>query len=66
MRGIFKMGDRFAMGMFLLLSGGTVVGLGMTSMVRTKAKKGAGADFDELLAGVENSVREGGSASRND
>lgn len=53
MRGMFKMGDRMAMGMFLLLSGATVVTLGMTSVARTKGKR---KEFDALMAGVEKSV----------
>ena len=39
MSGMFKMGDRMEMGMFLLLSGATVVTLGMTSVARTKGRK---------------------------
>jgi hypothetical protein len=53
MSGMFKMGDRMAMGMFLLLSGATVVTLGMTSVARTKGRK---KEFDALMAGVEESV----------
>lgn len=56
MRGLFKMGDRMAMGMFLLLSGATVVTLGMTSAARTKGKQKA---FDELLAGVNERMGKG-------
>ncbi|MEO2192247.1 MAG: hypothetical protein ABGY24_07385 [bacterium] len=53
MSGMFKMGDRMAMGMFLLLSGATVVTLGMTSVARTKGRK---KEFDALMAGVEERV----------
>jgi hypothetical protein len=54
MRGAFRVGDRAAMGIFLLVSGVTVVGLGLTSAARTKAKQSG--DFDALLsnAGLEN------------
>jgi len=51
----FKMGDRVAMGMFLMLSGATVVTLGMTSVARTKGKK---KEFDALMADVEAGVSE--------
>ena len=53
MSGMFKMGDRMAMGMFLLLSGATVVTLGMTSVARTKGRK---KEFAALMAGVEERV----------
>jgi len=46
---MFKMGDRVAMGMFLMLSGATVVTLGMTSVARTKGRK---KDYDALMAGA--------------
>lgn len=52
---MFKMGDRMAMGMFLMLSGATVVTLGMTSVARTKGKK---KEFDALMADVEAGVSE--------
>jgi hypothetical protein len=52
---MFKMGDRVAMGMFLMLSGATVVTLGMTSVARTKGKK---KEFDALMADVEAGVSE--------
>ena len=52
---MFKMGDRVAMGMFLMLSGATVVTLGMTSVARTKGKK---KEFDALMADVEACVSE--------
>ena len=54
-----RIGDRAALTMFLLLSGGTIMGLGMTSIARSTKKRdtlirqdGSG-DFDARLKSLE-------------
>lgn len=54
-----RVGDRAALAIFVLLSGGTVMGLGMTSMARSAKKRQStvpntgDGDFDARLKSLE-------------